>query len=648
MEFHKRHIKILIVDDDVNFIHNLSNMLGTLGYSVSVAFSPVEAEVLIRQQPFHIVFVDCLMPEMDGYSFAKNIERDFGSSIRILLMSGVFNTRDINYMEHKNILSMLKKPIDPETLNREVESAINQIIQPAKDKHLTTLLCEKFVELKNIYKEFDTVKYLNEGDVLLLFFYLLYSKSESTLSLSDEKYSIEIGFSDGNVVYFSEQDRSRIVTYFSQNNILQEEELVPFLDANGTENLHTLIPHGMISPHHYIQYVKDGVEWGVEYFSKKTRVQVKLQQNPLSEDADIEQDLEVSLNASLFIQNITQFIETNLSLHFLKGMIDSLKEYRLYIDDSRRKSWRKYIILPFKFIYDQIDDLKSSASLNDLLNMYPNERTIVYRAVFWLLSQGIMTLKQDALAQISEVYVQRYQSLYKIIQGMDLVQIFEFLGCTNTSDLNHIKKVFSSYTEHNHVDLFSQYSLEVQRWVNQCHQVVINAYNVVGDSQKMKSYEQKKQMKEARDIIEVENLKKHVQKLIQHTKYEGALKLSQKIKMQKDVSKAVKDEMFLWETVVEIEQGAFTLSTNRLRSISAQVQAAVHQSKLPMDLYYYVSGLLEMCEGNNDRAAFFYQKSLKENPNFTLAKIKHLKLKDAGKNQFLNLDKFLTNKKKTA
>ena len=648
MEFHKRHIRILIVDDDVNFVHSLSNMLGGLGYSTSVAFSPIEAEILIRQQPFHIVFVDCLMPEMDGYSFAKNIERDFGTSIKMLLMSGVFNTRDINYMEHKNILSMIKKPFDLDTLEQEVGSAISHIIQPAKDQHLAALLCDKSISLQGIYKLFDKVKYLNEGDVLLLFFHLLYSKSESILSLSDEKYSVEIGFSSGNVIYFSEQDRSRITSYFAQNNILQEEELVPFLDANGTENLHDLIAYGLISPHHYVQYVKDGVEWGVEYFSKKTRVQVKLQQNPLSEDADIEQDLEVSLNASQFIQNMTQFIETDLSLNFLQGLMDSLKEYRLIVDDSRRKDWGKYVILPFKFVYDQIDDLKSSTSLNDLLNMYPNERKIVSRIVFWLLSQDIMTLKQDALAQLSQVYVQRYKSLYNIIRGMDLVKIFKFLGCTNTSDLNHIKKVFSSYTEHNHVDVFSQYPLEVQKWVNQCHQVVINAYNVVGDFKKMKSYQHNEQMKEVQNVIEVENLKKDVQKLVQHNKYKEAFKLSQKIQAQTNISKAVRNEMLLWDTVIELEQSEFSMKEHKRRSISERVQTAVHQSDLPMDLYYYVSGLLEMSDGNNERAQFFFQKSLKENAQFTLAKIKQLRLKDIGKSQFLNLDKLLTNKKKTA
>jgi len=648
MKFHKRHIKILIVDDDVSFVHSLSNMLGGLGYSASVAFSPLEAEILIRQQPFHIVFVDCLMPEMDGYSFAKNIEKDFGTSIKVLLMSGVFNSCDINYMEHKNIISMIRKPLDEDTLRKEVEFAISQIIQPAKNQHLATLLCGESVSLQDTYKLFNKVKYLNEGDILLLFFYLLYSKSESTLSLSDEKYSVKIGFSAESIIYFSEQDRSRIMSYFSQNNILQEEELVPFLNANGTENLYDLIAHGFISPHHYVQYVKNGVEWSIEYFSKKSRVHVQLQQNPLSEDEDIEQDSEVSLNASRFIENMTRFIETGLSRNFLQGLMDSMRDCRLIVDDSRRKAWEKYVILPFKFVYDQIDDLKSSTRLNDLLNMYPNEKHIVYRIVFWLLSQNIVTLEQDALAQLSQVYVQRYKSLYNVIKGMDLVKMFSFLGCTNTSDLSQIKKVFSSYTKHNHVDVFSQYSLEVQKWVNQCHQVVINAYNVVGDSQKMKSYQHKRQMREAQDIIEVENLKKNVQKLVQRTKYEEAFKLSQQIQAQTNITEAVRDEMFLWDTVIEIEQNKFSLKTIQLKSISEQVQTFVHQSDLPMDLYYYVSGLLEMCNHNNEKAEFFFQKTLKENSNFTLAKIKQIKVKDASNPLFLNCDKLLTNKKKTS
>lgn len=650
MDFYKKHIRILIVDDDVSFIHTLSNMLGDLGYSASVAFSPLEAEILIRQQPFHIVFADCLMPEIDGYSFAKKIEEDFGSSIKVLLMSGVFNTHDINYMEHKNILSMIKKPIDKETLKKEVEFAVNSIIQPPKEQHLTTLLCDSSISLKGgIYKKFDEVKYLNEGSVLLLFFHLLYSKSESSLSLSDEKYSIEIGFSDGSIVSFSEQEHSRVLSYFCQNNILKEEELSPFLDANGAENLHILIAHGLVSPHHYAQYVKDGVEWGIKHFSKKTRVQVQLKQNNLFEDADIEQDVEVNLKAVQFIQSMTQFVETDLSIHFLKDMMNSLKEYQVNVDNSRRKTWRKYVILPFQFVYDQIDDLKPSISLNNLLKMYPNEQNAVYRTVFWLLSQKIIILEQDKLAQLNQVYMQRYQSLYKIIRGMDLEQMFKFLGCVNTSDFNHVKKTFSSYTEHNHVDLFSQYSLEVQRWVSQCHQIVINAYNTIGDSQQLKNYQSKKEMKKAQDVIEVESLKKEVQLLIQYTKHEEALKLSQKIQAQENTTVDVRNEMFLWDTVIEIEQSEFSLSGQRLKLLSEQIQSAVYQSSIPMYIYYYVSGLLEMCESNDERAQFFFQKSLKENSHFNLAKIKQLTLKgQTGKTQFLNLGKLMEKKKKSA
>ena len=649
MDFQKRHIRILIVDDDVTFIHSLNNMLGGLGYMTAVAFSPLEAEILIRQQPFHIVFADCLMPDMDGYSFAKNIEKDFGSSIKILLMSGVFNTKDINYMENKNILSMIKKPIDQETLKREVELAVSCIIQPNKEQYASFLIGDKSASRKNnIYNTFNEMKYLNEGDILLLFFYLLYSKSESSLSLSDEKYSVEIGFSSGNVVYFSEQDRSKVISYFSKNNILEEKDMAPFLDANGTENLHTLIAHGLVSPHHYTQYVKDGVDRAIKYFSTKTRVQVQLRQNPLSEDVDIEQDLEVSLNAVEFVPSMTQFIEKDLSVHFLEDMMDSLKEYRVSVDDSQRRAWKKYTRPSFKFIYDQIGDLKPSASLNHLLKMHPNEKNKVCRIVFWMVSQGIMTLKQDALVQLNQVCTQRYQSLYKIMKGMDLVKIFQFLGCTNTSDFNQIKKVFSVYIEHNHVDLFSQYSMEVQHRVNQCHQVVVNAYNVIGDSQKMQAYQMKQQMTAVQDIIEVEDLKKNVQKLIQYTKYEEALKLSQQIQAQTNITKNIRNEMRLWDTVIEIEQNAFSFSQKKLKSLSEKSQTAVYQSDVPMYVYYYVLGLLEMCEKNNQRAEFFFQKSLKEDATFNLAKIKKLELQDNKKAQFLNLEKLLTNKKKTA
>ncbi|MHC0038878.1 response regulator [Pseudoneobacillus sp. C159] len=60
--------KILLVDDDVRNVFALSNVLELYGMNVTFAENGVEAlELLEKDQPFDLVLMDIMMPEMDGY-----------------------------------------------------------------------------------------------------------------------------------------------------------------------------------------------------------------------------------------------------------------------------------------------------------------------------------------------------------------------------------------------------------------------------------------------------------------------------------------------------------------------------------------------------------------------------------------------------
>jgi two-component system response regulator YesN len=68
-------IKILVVDDDVNFCETFSDTLKEKGYDVDTALNGREALLKLKRADYKLVFVDMLMPVMDGTQLIAEIRK---------------------------------------------------------------------------------------------------------------------------------------------------------------------------------------------------------------------------------------------------------------------------------------------------------------------------------------------------------------------------------------------------------------------------------------------------------------------------------------------------------------------------------------------------------------------------------------------
>ncbi len=71
----QRLSRLLVVEDDKINQMVIVGMLTKLGYEVDVASNGKEAVTCFQQQHYDLVFMDCLMPEMDGFEATKEIRR---------------------------------------------------------------------------------------------------------------------------------------------------------------------------------------------------------------------------------------------------------------------------------------------------------------------------------------------------------------------------------------------------------------------------------------------------------------------------------------------------------------------------------------------------------------------------------------------
>ncbi len=80
-------IRVLVVEDNVVNQRVAVLMLERLGLRVDVAGNGREAVDLLEMLPYDVVFMDCQMPEMNGYDAAAEFRRREGPDRRVAIIA---------------------------------------------------------------------------------------------------------------------------------------------------------------------------------------------------------------------------------------------------------------------------------------------------------------------------------------------------------------------------------------------------------------------------------------------------------------------------------------------------------------------------------------------------------------------------------
>ena len=86
-EFAGAAIRVLVAEDNVVNQKVATRMLEKLGLRADVAANGREAVEMCQLLPYDVVFMDCHMPEMDGYAATREIRRRQGGSDRIAIVA---------------------------------------------------------------------------------------------------------------------------------------------------------------------------------------------------------------------------------------------------------------------------------------------------------------------------------------------------------------------------------------------------------------------------------------------------------------------------------------------------------------------------------------------------------------------------------
>ena len=118
---------ILVIDDETDVANMFSELLGDIGYSVSVLHDARKALELLSSNNFDVILCDVKMPDMDGLDFLEAIQRDFPQyQSRLGFITGdSLSSRAAKLLNGKSC-AYLEKPVAPEALYEFVDQLLDQ------------------------------------------------------------------------------------------------------------------------------------------------------------------------------------------------------------------------------------------------------------------------------------------------------------------------------------------------------------------------------------------------------------------------------------------------------------------------------------------------------------------------------------------
>ncbi|NNF97529.1 MAG: response regulator [Halobacteria archaeon] len=137
--------KILLVDDEADFLEALSERMRTRGMDVTTSASAQEALDAVEKGAFDAVVLDLMMPGIDGLE-ALRILKEKDPKLQVILLTGHATVEKGVEAMKRGALDLLEKPTDIETLTQKIKEASTQrmlLVSEESEEKIKDILTKK-------------------------------------------------------------------------------------------------------------------------------------------------------------------------------------------------------------------------------------------------------------------------------------------------------------------------------------------------------------------------------------------------------------------------------------------------------------------------------------------------------------------------
>ena len=150
----KEEIKILLVDDEKQFVDTLAERLARRGGAARVAYAGPQALKAV-EEPTDVIVLDLRMPGMDGFEVLRSVKKS-NPQVQVIILTGHGGDAEEQTAYRMGAYNFLKKPMD-------IDELLNSIRMAYRDKVENAMVAVSLAE----GGDFDAAQdVLNEKDLL--------------------------------------------------------------------------------------------------------------------------------------------------------------------------------------------------------------------------------------------------------------------------------------------------------------------------------------------------------------------------------------------------------------------------------------------------------------------------------------------------
>jgi DNA-binding NtrC family response regulator len=112
--------KVLLVDDERDFVEALGERMRSRGLKISTAFSATDAIKMTEKEDYDVVVLDLSMPEMNGLEVLRML-KEHNPNLHVIFLTGHATVEKGILAMMSGAAEIIEKPSDVETLVRKIE-----------------------------------------------------------------------------------------------------------------------------------------------------------------------------------------------------------------------------------------------------------------------------------------------------------------------------------------------------------------------------------------------------------------------------------------------------------------------------------------------------------------------------------------------
>ncbi len=126
--------RVLLVDDEREFVTTLAERLEIREITASVAFDGSEAMKLLEEKDFDVIVLDVRMPGFSGLELLKRIKAKL-PGVPVILLTGHSATRDGIEGMRLGAFDYMVKPVDIDVLVKRMQEAVEVKTSGEQNEH---------------------------------------------------------------------------------------------------------------------------------------------------------------------------------------------------------------------------------------------------------------------------------------------------------------------------------------------------------------------------------------------------------------------------------------------------------------------------------------------------------------------------------